>query len=232
MAASESSPLPELPKSTSPYILGKKLIACGKYQGLGTISYIDPRDEKKTPRERDYVFIRNTDPHTPVGTLVPNIYRDALGRWCTVLVRQFRPQYEADTVEFPAGFISRRRAETAEQAAVRELEEETTATGTVVGRSPPLTSEPVPIAARLSAVFVCARDKAGAEAGRQRLDGGEFVDEVRVPLVELEGVLEELGGQGVVVDPRVWMFAMGLRYALELDLRGAGAGVNGPDCGE
>ncbi|KAK0719171.1 hypothetical protein B0H67DRAFT_486868, partial [Lasiosphaeris hirsuta] len=153
-----------------------------------------------------------------------------------VLVRQFRPQYEADTVEFPAGFISRRPreggvAETPAQAAVRELEEETTMTGAAVAGSPLLTSDPVPIAARLSAVFVKAREKVGDEAGRQRLDKGEFTEEVRVPLVELEATLNQLGEAGVVVDPRVWMFAMGIRFALELELQGGvvsdGAGREG-----
>lgn len=164
MAATEPNPLPEIPKALFPYILNKQLISCGKYQGLGTITYVDPRDQRRTQRERDYIFLRGRDPHKPVGTLVPNIYKDEQGRWCTILVQQFRPQYEADTIEFPAGFISRTRSETAEQAAVRELEEETTKTGTVIAVSPPLTSEPVPIAAQLTAIFVHAQDKEGEGA--------------------------------------------------------------------
>lgn len=221
MASSATTATPTLPKSSSPYIIDKKPIACGKYQGLGVLTYIDPRDKDEVIRERDFVFLRNyPDLHQPVGMLVPNIYRDSRGRWCTILVQQFRPQYEADTIEFPAGFVSRRRAETAEQAAVRELEEETTKTGSVIGpASPPLTSGPVPIAAKLSAVFVCARDKDGEEEGQQRLDKGEFTVEWEVPLRELETKLNELRDQhDVVVDPRVWMFAMGIRYAQELEL--------------
>ncbi|KAK4199787.1 putative ADP-sugar pyrophosphatase [Triangularia verruculosa] len=219
MAPLEHTALPELPKSASPYIIDKKPIACGKHQGLGLLSYIDPRDKDKVVRERDFVFLRNyTDLNRPVGMLVPNIYKDSQGRWCTILVQQFRPQYEADTIEFPAGFVSRRRSETAEQAAVRELEEETTKTGSVIGpTSPPLTSEPVPIAAKLNAVFVRAKDKGGDEEGKQRLDKGEFTVELEVPLQELERKLNELADlHNVVVDPRVWMFAMGIRYALEL----------------
>jgi hypothetical protein len=34
---------------------------------------------------------------------------------CTILVRQFRPQYETDTIQFPTGLISRTRAEMAER---------------------------------------------------------------------------------------------------------------------
>jgi len=85
--------------------------------------------------------------------------------------------------------------------------------------SPPLTSEPVPIAAQLGGVLVHARDKEGKEKGKQRLDKGEFVEEIVVPLLELEGRLNELGKHGVVmIDPRVWTFAMGMKAAMELGL--------------
>lgn len=211
-------------KSASPYILQKTVISCGKYQGLGTVTYINPRDDTKTQRERDYIFLHNSNPHTLVGTIIPNIYKDDQNQWYTILVQQFRPQYESDTIEFPAGFINSNNRtgdavpETAEQAAVRELEEETTRTGTVIDTSPPLTSDPVPIAARVAAVFVRARDKEGVEAGKQRLDKGEFAVELQVPLLELEARLRGFEGEGVVIDPRVWMFAMGIRFALELGL--------------
>jgi 8-oxo-dGTP pyrophosphatase MutT (NUDIX family) len=141
------------------------------------VIYIDPRDETKTHRERDVIFLVNRPWEKPAGTLMPNVYKDQEGLWCTVLVQQFRPQYECDTIEFPAGFISSHRGESAEQAAVREMEEETTKTGTILAISPPLTSEPVRIAARLTGVLLHAKDKEGAENGQQRLDKGEFIVE-------------------------------------------------------
>ncbi|KAI4860700.1 hypothetical protein F4820DRAFT_436027 [Hypoxylon rubiginosum] len=208
-----------LPESTCPHIKSQKVISHGKYQGLATVTYIDPRDKTNTERERDFIFLVNRPRANPVGTLMPNIYKEADGRWSTVLVQQFRPQYEADTIEFPAGFISRRGGgETAEQAAVREMEEETTKTGTVLATSPDLTSEPVPIAARLTGVLLHAVDKEGAEAGKQRLDKGEFAVEWKVPLLELEGRLREFEAEGIVVDPRVWTFAMGIKCASMFDL--------------
>ncbi|KAL6412553.1 putative ADP-sugar pyrophosphatase [Ilyonectria robusta] len=207
-----------LPKSTSPYIIDQKVISYGKYQGLATVTYIDPRDETKAPRDRDFIFLVNRPRDEPVGTLMPNIYKDDDGRWCTILVQQFRPQYDGDTLEFPAGFISRRGGETAEQAAVREMEEETTKTGKVIANSPRLTSEPVPIAALLTGVFLQAEDKKGEEAGKQRLDKGEFTVEWKIPLIELEDRLQEFEKDGIVVDPRIWTFAMGIRCALTLSL--------------
>ena len=208
-------------KTTSPYILDHKIISHSKYQGLATVTYIDPRDEKKTPRERDFIFLVNRPRDEPVGTLMPNIYKDDGGQWCTILVQQFRPQYERDTIEFPAGFISRRGGETAEQAAVREMEEETTKTGKVIAKSPLLTSEPVPIAALLTGIFLHAEDKKGDDTGKQRLDKGEFAVEWKVPLVELEEKLGEFEKAGVIIDPRVWTFAIGIRCGLTLGLREA-----------
>lgn len=221
----------ELPKSTSPYILGKSVISRGKYQGLATMTYIDPRDKTKTHRERDFIFLVNHPFDKPAGTLIPNYYKDEHGQYCTVLVQQFRPQYETDTIEFPAGFLSRGRKETAEEAAVREMEEETTKTGTVVATSPLLTSEPVAITARLTGVLLKAEDKLGVEAGKQRLDKGEFADEWLVPLLELEVRLQAFEKQGVIVDPRVWTFAMGIRCALQLDL-GNFEGTKQPQSGQ
>ncbi|XXH04172.1 hypothetical protein Hte_010585 [Hypoxylon texense] len=209
-----------LPKSTCPHIIDQKVISHGKYQGLATVTYIDPRDSTKTERERDFIFLVGRPRPNPVGTLMPNVYQDADGTWCTILVQQFRPQYESDTMEFPAGFISRRGGggETAEQAAVREMEEETTKTGTVLAASPSLTSEPVRIAARLTGVLLRAADKQGAEAGQQRLDKGEFAVEWKVPLLELEDRLWAFEREGIVVDPRVWTFAMGIKCAAMLDM--------------
>ncbi|KAI1763844.1 hypothetical protein GGR53DRAFT_520736 [Hypoxylon sp. FL1150] len=212
-----------LPKSTSPYILHQKVLAVGKRQGLAKVTYVDPRDPTRKERQRDFIFLQGCPRPRPVGTLMPNVYRDEeAGTWCTILVQQFRANYEADTVEFPAGFIESRAGETAEQAAVREMEEETTRTGAVLARSPDLTSEPVPIAARLVGVLLRAADKTGAEAGRQRLDGGEFAVECKVPLLGLEERLKQFQEEeGVVVDPRVWTFAMGIKCALMLELHKA-----------
>jgi hypothetical protein len=66
---------------------------------------------------------------------------------------------------------------------VRELEEETTKTGTVIARRSPLTSGPVPIVAQLTAIFVHAQDKEGSEAGTRRLDKGEHSPRRGVRLV-------------------------------------------------
>jgi ADP-ribose pyrophosphatase len=58
----------------------------------------------------------------------------------TILVIQFRPPVNAFTIEWPAGLID--AEETPEQAAVRELYEETGYRGEVVSSSPAVSADP------------------------------------------------------------------------------------------
>jgi len=58
----------------------------------------------------------------------------------TMIILQYRPPVEATCVEFPAGLID--EGETPEQAAVRELREETGYEGKVCANSPTLSNQP------------------------------------------------------------------------------------------
>ncbi len=58
----------------------------------------------------------------------------------TIVILQYRPPVEAICVEFPAGLID--EGETPEQAAIRELKEETGCEGKVCDRSPTLSNQP------------------------------------------------------------------------------------------
>ena len=58
----------------------------------------------------------------------------------TMIILQYRPPVEAYCVEFPAGLID--EGESPEQAAVRELKEETGYEGKVRERSPTLSNQP------------------------------------------------------------------------------------------
>ncbi|EMC94217.1 hypothetical protein BAUCODRAFT_94415, partial [Baudoinia panamericana UAMH 10762] len=58
----------------------------------------------------------------------------------TLIILQYRPPVEATCVEFPAGLID--EGETPEQAAIRELKEETGYEGKVVDCSPTIVADP------------------------------------------------------------------------------------------
>ena len=58
----------------------------------------------------------------------------------TLIVKQFRPPIGAVSIEFPAGLID--QGETAAQAAIRELKEETGYAGKVVSVSPAVAADP------------------------------------------------------------------------------------------
>ena len=60
-----------------------------------------------------------------------------------MVILQYRPPVEAYCVEFPAGLID--EGETPEQAAVRELKEETGYEGKVCAVSPTLSNQPMQV---------------------------------------------------------------------------------------
>ncbi|CAK9099523.1 Uncharacterized Nudix hydrolase P35G2.12 [Durusdinium trenchii] len=125
----------------------------------------------------------------------------------TLLVQQFRPPVDAYTVELPAGLID--KGETAEQAAVRELKEETGYTGTARGKSSiPLTMSPGLSDETVKLVVVDVdMDKpenqqpqqASSGGGDQsELDEGEFIVVRRVSLASLPEELRSLALKGVM----------------------------------
>lgn len=117
-----------------------------------------------------------------------------------ILVEEFRPPIGCRCLCFPAGLIGDERTESPEEAARRELEEESgyrasTMTWLFDGPSSPgLTSETLS--------FYLAD-------GLQRIGQGGGVDAERivvreVPLDEIDAWLTEQMRQGVAVDPRVY----------------------------
>lgn len=130
---------------------------------------------------------------------------------CIVLIAQFRPPLGCTCLEVPAGLVD--AGETPEQAAIRELHEETgyTATGATV------------------VMPVCVNDPGLSDANmvavRVRIDGdakenldvapcfqdGENIETLLVPL---DGLYDELlrlrGSRGWAVDARLLSLAWGL----------------------
>lgn len=114
-------------------------------------------------------------------------------------------------MEFPAGLVD--EGETPEQAAIRELKEETGYEGKDVELSPVIVSDPGMSTANMQLAIVRVELKEGDEEPEQALEEGEFIERVVVPVGELYERLEGFAREGKSVDARLWHWAGGMRMA-------------------
>ncbi|ROW08697.1 hypothetical protein VPNG_06424 [Cytospora leucostoma] len=133
----------------------------------------------------------------------------------TLLVIQYRPPLDAYTVEWPAGLID--AGEDAEAAAVREFREETGYDVTrVLSVSPPQAADPGLTNANMQLVMVEVQLPEGAVEGvlpEQRLEDGEHITRVVVPLAELyDRLIEYTKKERFVVAAKLLHFAQGMDF--------------------
>ncbi|KAK4444343.1 NUDIX hydrolase domain-like protein [Podospora aff. communis PSN243] len=130
----------------------------------------------------------------------------------TVIVIQYRPPLDAYTVEWPAGLID--EGETPEEAAVREFKEEVGYDCKVVSVSPVVAADPGMSSANMQLVMVEARLEEGDELPEQRLEDGEYIQRVVVPLSEFyERLVEYSKKDRMVVAAKLFHFAAGMQFA-------------------
>ena len=133
----------------------------------------------------------------------------------TLLVLQYRPPVQATCVEFPAGLID--EGESPEEAAVRELWEETGYEGKVVDVSPTIVSDPGLTDANMQMVTVEVELKEGDKEPEQHLDEGEHIERRIVPLSELYDTLQALSKEeGKIVDARLYHWSLGLKWSQKI----------------
>jgi ADP-ribose pyrophosphatase len=131
----------------------------------------------------------------------------------TIVVIQFRPPVGGFTVEWPAGLID--ASETPEQAAVRELYEETGYKGKVISTSPPVAADPGMTSANLCLCMVEIHLNEGDPEPEQHLDEGEDIQRVNIPISELYARLEEFAKEGYVIAAKLYHWAAGAQYAID-----------------
>ncbi|MGH0136907.1 UNVERIFIED_CONTAM: hypothetical protein FKN15_036749 [Acipenser sinensis] len=117
-----------------------------------------------------------------VGVAIFAVLNRTLHYDCLVMVKQFRPPMGCYCLEFPAGLIDDN--ESAEDAALRELLEETGYKGEVVGVSPAICLDPglTNCTTHIVKVNINGDDPENIKP-KQKL---EFVEVVLVPLNELQ----------------------------------------------
>lgn len=214
-----------------PRIDSTKTVASSRWLQLNTINYTD---QEGKARKWDVVTrtTKQSDKADAV-VIIPLLKHHSIGRGGgggdggndgttkqqidTILVEQFRPPVGQVTVEFPAGLID--EGETPEDAALRELREETGYVGEKcrvvpqvsrqVNMSPGLTDETVHVV-----VVEVDLSNPYNQSPKPELDDGEHVTVKRVGLnAGLKQVLEEGQGQPIM---GLYLFALGLELGSSL----------------
>ncbi|KAK0630950.1 NUDIX hydrolase domain-like protein [Bombardia bombarda] len=132
----------------------------------------------------------------------------------TLVVIQYRPPLDAYTVEWPAGLID--AGETVEEAAVREFKEETGYDCKLISLSPVQAADPGLSNANMQMAIVEVQLPEGdeGEGPEQRLEDGEHIQRVIIPLSEFYDRLVEYSKQDrMIVAAKLFHFAHGMHFA-------------------
>ncbi|NXU52720.1 NUDT5 pyrophosphatase, partial [Turnix velox] len=222
MAAETST---EVPKTARQFVLKEEVIAERKWLKLEETTYTDPFGKPRT-----WESVKRTSTKKGVsadGVAVIAVLQRTLHYDCIVLVKQFRPPINGYCLEFPAGLIEEN--ETAESAALRELEEETGYKGEVVECTPALCLDPGLSNSTTHIVSVTINgDDAENTRPKQKLGELciiflsllEFVEVISLPKNDLLQRIDELiAEERIAVDARVYTYALALKRAAEKPLQ-------------
>lgn len=204
--------------------LNEELRHEGKWLSLSNVKFLDPNGQERSWEAVNRVTrIRGSDTDAVAAIA---IYRRLLHYDVLVLVRQYRPAIKGYSIEFPAGLLE--SGETSDEAALRELQEETGWQGEVTHMSERLATDPGCSSSILRFATVKINgDSLENQIPKQQLSDGEFVDLVMVPISELHERLNRLTKEGHVIDSRVEAFSiglqMGLKFARDADIDTAAA---------
>lgn len=132
----------------------------------------------------------------------------------TIVILQYRPPVDAVCVEFPAGLVD--EGETPSDASLRELQEETGYKGKLTYLSPTIVSDPGMSTANMQLATVEVELGKGDEVPEQKLDDGEFIERVVLPLEEIYERLCKYSEEGKIIDARLFHWAAGFHAARTL----------------
>ena len=134
-----------------------------------------------------------------------------------ILQKQYRPPIDKVVIEVPAGLVDAN--ETAEEAAVRELREETGYVGVMTETSPVMFNDPGFCNTNLRMVHVdIDMEPKENQDPKPQLEEGEYIDVFTVKLTDLWDECTRLEKEGFAIDARVGTLAEGIFMAKRLKL--------------
>ncbi|MFA6929020.1 MAG: NUDIX hydrolase [Lentisphaeria bacterium] len=183
-----------------PQITHKETLAAGHFITLELLHY---RDHTQTERQWEAVQ-RNGNTHAVViiATLEPD---DKI-----LLIRQYRPPLNNYVMEFPAGLID--PGESAAEAAVRELHEETGYCGSINSITPGAASSAGLTGEILILVFMSVDTRRPEnQHPAPDLQDGEDIEVFTVPKDGLSAFLQQQIAQGDILDSRLAAWVAGFQ---------------------
>ena len=199
------------PESQEPEVTAITVLSSteAKWVALKKVDFIDQTGKSRTWE----IAVRKTTSKSGVDAVaIGNILLHPSKPPSTMLVIQYRPPIDMYTVEWPAGLVD--EDESAEQAAIREMKEETGYEGTIVDVSPVVSSDPGLTNATLQLVMMEVHLKEGESMPEQRLDDGELIERVVVPLDQLYARLIEMSKKKrCMIAGKLYYWAAGVHFA-------------------
>ncbi|KAK3362594.1 NUDIX hydrolase domain-like protein [Lasiosphaeria hispida] len=134
-----------------------------------------------------------------------------------VLQKQYRPPLDKIVIELPAGLVD--EGETAEEAAIRELKEETGYVAEVLETSPVMWNDPGFCNTNLKMVHVSVDMSLPANQDlKPELEENEFIEVFHIRLTDLWEECIRLEAEGYAIDARIANIAEGIEIAKKYKL--------------
>lgn len=175
----------------NPEIIGKTVIGEGRFLRLCNNLFTDEEG-----RERSWESVERINSSGAV--MIAAFLRTSRK---VLFVRQFRPPAGKYTIELPAGLLDK-AGESVEDAALRELYEETGYAGKVLRVLPPAYSSPGMSRETITIVFVEIADEEYSEAPEAHNDEGECIETFAVSIDAIGEFLREREAAGDAVEAR------------------------------
>lgn len=199
---------PKIINSTTIQHISEQVLAKGQSLNISQYVYKDQNGVQRTWEVAGRSLQHKDGTADCVATLA--VLRRLLKYDCLILVKQYRPSLKQYTLEFPAGFVD--PSEVPEETSLRELREETGYLCGHVKHSSPLTAVDPGLSKCTMKVMTLEvnGDDSVNMAPKQSPKDADFIEVVHIPLHELLSRLNEFSDQGIIIDSRVYCFAVGL----------------------